>query len=155
GLQILILQDNGYTCDEAVAYYAKTKQRVRLTMSETFRAELQTTIANAWETARSTQIPPPLIDSPKCPGCSLVGICLPDETWNLQTTQPPVATLQLDLFEVMPSPAGGNGAPSNMGPRLLQSARDEHRPLYLNTQGLRVGKSGEILRVKEKEAVVQ
>ena len=24
--------------------------------------------------------PPPLIDSPKCPGCSLAGICLPDET---------------------------------------------------------------------------
>ena len=24
-------------------------------------------------------IPPPLVDSPKCPRCSLLGICLPDE----------------------------------------------------------------------------
>jgi len=29
---------------------------------------------------RKGEIPPPLIDSPKCPGCSLAGICLPDET---------------------------------------------------------------------------
>ena len=29
------------------------------------------------------------------------------------------------------------------------------RPLYLNTQGLRVGKSGAVLQVKEKDAVVQ
>ena len=25
-------------------------------------------------------MPAPLVDSPKCPRCSLVGICLPDET---------------------------------------------------------------------------
>jgi len=24
----------------------------------------------------------PLVDSPKCPRCSLVGICGPDETWQ-------------------------------------------------------------------------
>src|SRR5207248_2597260 len=30
-------------------------------------------------TAATAVPPPPLIDSPKCPRCSLVGICLPDE----------------------------------------------------------------------------
>ena len=29
--------------------------------------------------ASGGEIPPPLEDSPKCPRCSLVGICLPDE----------------------------------------------------------------------------
>lgn len=29
--------------------------------------------------ARDGRIPPPLVDSPKCPRCSLAGICLPDE----------------------------------------------------------------------------
>ena len=33
--------------------------------------------------ARIDRIPPPLVDSPKCPKCSLVGICLPDETHAL------------------------------------------------------------------------
>ena len=34
-------------------------------------------------------------------------------------------------------------------------ARDDLRPLYLNTQGLYVGKSGNVLKIKEKEKVVQ
>jgi CRISPR-associated protein Cas1 len=39
--------------------------------------------------------------------------------------------------------------------RPLVAPRSELRPLYLNTQGLRVGKSGAVLQVKEKDAVVQ
>jgi hypothetical protein len=39
--------------------------------------------------------------------------------------------------------------------RRLVPARDDLRPLYLNTQGLRVGKSGYVLKVQEKEKVVQ
>ncbi len=35
-------------------------------------------------TAARRVLPPPLVDSPKCPRCSLVGICLPDETHLLQ-----------------------------------------------------------------------
>ncbi len=31
------------------------------------------------EMAESDTMPAPLVDSPKCPRCSLVGICLPDE----------------------------------------------------------------------------
>ena len=33
--------------------------------------------------------------------------------------------------------------------------RDDLKPLYLNTQGLSVGKSGEVLQVKEKDKTVQ
>jgi CRISPR-associated protein Cas1 len=39
-------------------------------------------------------------------------------------------------------------------PELLP-ARDDLRPLYLNSQGLSVGKSGFVLKVKEKDKVVQ
>jgi CRISPR-associated protein Cas1 len=38
---------------------------------------------------------------------------------------------------------------------LLVAPRVDRRPLYLNTQGLRVGKSGGVLQVKEKDKVVQ
>jgi CRISPR-associated protein Cas1 len=39
--------------------------------------------------------------------------------------------------------------------RGLIAPRSELRPLYVNTQGVRVGKSGAVLQVKEKDAVVQ
>ncbi|MBL9181199.1 MAG: Dna2/Cas4 domain-containing protein, partial [Verrucomicrobiaceae bacterium] len=38
GLQILILRDNGYTCDEGVIYYRATKQRVPLRMTPELEA---------------------------------------------------------------------------------------------------------------------
>ena len=79
--QALILRDNGYRCDEGVIYYVATKQRVRVPIDEeTVRWTLEQ-LQNARAAASSRQIPPPLEDSPKCPRCSLVGICLPDETW--------------------------------------------------------------------------
>ena len=43
----------------------------------------------------------------------------------------------------------------NRETRRLIAARDDLRPVYLNTQGLRVGRSGEVLQVKEKEAMRQ
>ena len=39
--------------------------------------------------------------------------------------------------------------------RPLVTPRSELRPLYLNSQGMRVGKSGAVLQVKDKEKVVQ
>ncbi|MEZ6078039.1 MAG: CRISPR-associated endonuclease Cas1 [Pirellulaceae bacterium] len=39
--------------------------------------------------------------------------------------------------------------------RQMVTARDERRPLYLNTQGYSVGVSSEVLQVKEKGKVVQ
>jgi CRISP-associated protein Cas1 len=115
-------------------------------MSEAARA-----IEDAWRAAVSDRLPPPLVDSPKCPACSLVGICLPDETRNLQTPELSPGRLQLELFEVLPPEK-----PASAGdPRLLVTARTDQRPLYLNTQGLKVGKSGGILRVSDKDTVVQ
>jgi CRISP-associated protein Cas1 len=63
--------------------------------------------------------------------------------------------VQLDLFEVVPPSVPAEETSPVAGARLLQSARDDRRPLYLNTQGLRVGKNGEVLRVKDKETLVQ
>jgi CRISPR-associated protein Cas1 len=64
----------------------------------------------------------------------------------------PPARLQLELFEVLPP---GGSSEQKADPRQLVAARTDQRPLYLNTQGLRVGKNGGVLRVKEKDAVLQ
>ena len=39
--------------------------------------------------------------------------------------------------------------------RRLIVPREDRKPVYLNTQGLRVGKSGDVLQVKEKDALRQ
>ncbi len=112
-------------------------------------AEAEAAIAGAWEMAAATVIPPPLEDSPKCPGCSLVGICMPDETRSTQRLAGDETTQQLDLFR----PAAPRKQPARET-RLLVAPRAERRPLYLNTHGLSVGKSGGVLRIKNRDKKV-
>jgi len=141
--QGLVLRDNGYVCDAVVLYYAATKQRVTLALDAGLVAETEQQLEAA-RRAMLGSIPPPLIDSPKCPRCSLVGICLPDETAALQARAlrwAETPSTQLDLFSIPASPP----APPV---RQLVPARDDLRPLYVNSQGYRVGKSGEVLQVK-------
>ena len=106
----------------------------------------------AWRTAAAPIIPPPLVDSPKCPGCSLVGICMPDETRRLQDGPADSAGEQLGLFDSARKIPKKSPARET---RLLVAPRVDRRPLYLNSQGLRVGKSGGVLRIKERDKVVQ
>jgi CRISPR-associated protein Cas1 len=145
GLQALILRDNSYACNEGIIYYRATKQRVRLPIT----AELENWILQNITEARrivTGPIPPPLINSPKCVRCSLAPVCLPDETRMLAEPPP----LDVDLSEKPDSPAQKSAEP----PRRLIAARDDTRPLYLNTQGFRVGCKDEVLQVKERDKVV-
>ena len=148
-IQGLILRENGYQCEEGVVYYTKTRQRVRVAFDELLMSETEQTVLKAWELARVGQFPPPLVDSPKCPGCSLVGICLPDETNSLRLGAP--VAVQFDLFS-----SSGNGTPKKPPARAVRpmvTPRDDLRPLYINTQGVRVGKSEEVLQIKEKDTL--
>src|SRR5256885_1499483 len=79
-LQGLLLRENGYECDEGAIYFAETNQRVRVELTEELVARTRELIAEARRVAAGGVIPPPLVRSPKCTRCSLVGICLPDET---------------------------------------------------------------------------
>jgi CRISP-associated protein Cas1 len=145
-VQGLILRDNGYRCEEGLVYYFKTKQRVRVRFDELLIEETMQLIKDARATAAAGQIPPPLKDSPKCQGCSLVGICLPDETAELSAAKPIEEAVQLSFFSE-PEPA----APSSSSVRRLITPRDDLRPVYVNTHGMRVGKSGEVLQIRDKD----
>ena len=159
-LQAIVLRENGYQCDEAVVFYQKTRQRVRVPVDDTLIAEAEAAVASAWALAGYGWIPAPLEDSPKCVGCSLNAICLPDETNSLIARNGLDGATQLGLFDPEkpsrkpPASAGLEGA-SQPEIRRLMTPRDDLRPLYLNTQGLRVGKSGEVLQIKEKDKVIQ
>jgi CRISPR-associated protein Cas1 len=147
--QALILRDNGYRCDEAVLYYSATRQRVRIPIEPPLVDETIAAITAARALAAGGRIPPPLVDSPKCPRCSLVTLCLPDET-QAATAVPPEPDPQLSLFPA--GDAGGLTGDVGGGPRevrRLVPARDDLRPLYLTGHGLTVGKTGAVLQVRE------
>ncbi|HXH08049.1 MAG TPA: CRISPR-associated endonuclease Cas1 [Vicinamibacterales bacterium] len=154
--QALILRDNGYTCDEAVIYYNETKQRVRVVVDEALVGDTLAALAGARAVAASGRIPPPLVDSPKCPRCSLVGICLPDETLAaMRAREEAGEPRQLALFEV-PEPVWEvPPRPEPAEVRRLVPTRDDLRPLYIAGYGYSLGKSGEVLQVREKGQLLQ
>ncbi|MBA2114990.1 CRISPR-associated endonuclease Cas4g/Cas1g [Bremerella alba] len=154
-VQVLILRDNGYVCEEAIVYYARTKQRVRFTIDEQLVAETLQQIDAARRLANATEIPPPLEDSPKCPRCSLVGVCLPEETRRMSNVRS-ISRQQMILFEVEPNrTANLSNQPGDEDVRRLVPSRDDLKPLYLNQPGLYVGCSRKVLQVKDKKKIVQ
>jgi CRISPR-associated protein Cas1 len=175
GLQCLILRDHGYTCPEGIIYYRGTKQRVSLAVT----AELEQWIVAQIAAARRATlgpIPPPLVDSPKCARCSLVTICLPDETRLLHDAPahpddedaPPAQAMfgfarEFGAVRELPGIYGadsGHGssagavAPPRRPTRRLIAARDDTRPLYIATAGVSVGRKSELVQVREKGEVV-
>lgn len=84
-LQALVLRDAGYSVSTAEIWYAESRQRVVIPIDDVVATRTRQTVADLWSVAASDVAPPPLVDSPKCPGCSLVGICLPDEINALGT----------------------------------------------------------------------
>ena len=147
GLQALILRDNGYTCNEGVIYYRATKQRVRLPITPELENWILQNIADA-KRVIAEPIPAPLVHSPKCVRCSLAPVCLPDETRMLAQT-----TVKVDVS--VDGKTSESPQPNGEAPRRLIAARDDTRPLYLNTPGYRVGCKDEVLVVKEKDRVIE
>ena len=139
-LQALVLRANGYTCDSGVLYFNETRQRVTIPFDEELIEFTQKAAAEAKQLVADPRIPPPLVDSPKCPKCSLVNICLPEETrLYLGRNFSQVADKKDDEPRIRP----------------IVTARDERRPLYLNHQGLHVGKRDQVLIAKAEGKVVQ
>jgi CRISPR-associated protein Cas1 len=129
----LLLRENGHRCERGVLYFAQAKTRIEVEFDEPLRARTLELLAQARETAAREVLPPPLLASAKCQGCSLHGVCLPDEVNHL-TRESGDAT----------GPAAG-------AVRRLVPARDDAQPLYVQEQGARVGLDGEVLEVRSRE----
>ncbi len=77
--QVLLLRDAGRRVEHAEAYFAETRTRHRIAIDQALVERTLAAIAEMRANAARDEPPSPLVDSPKCPRCSLVGICLPDE----------------------------------------------------------------------------
>lgn len=127
-VQGMILEEHGYRCAEGVLYFAASKERVAVPFDAELRAMTQQAIDGLRLVAVGGQIPPPLVDSPKCPRCSLVGICLPDEV---------------------------NFFAREQQPRPLFVQKDDALPVYVQAQHAKVSKSGETLEIYVEDQKVQ
>jgi CRISPR-associated protein Cas1 len=127
--QGLLLREHGYHCDHGMLYFAGSRTRVQVPFGTDLEARTRALVGEARAAMQRTAAPPPLVDSPKCHGCSLAGICLPDETLAL-----------LALAEHRAAPPI----------RRLYPIRDDALPLYVQAQGAIVGKSGNCLTVRKE-----
>lgn len=144
--QGLILRENGYTCEQGELYYIESRHRVVIPFDDALVARTRQLIRRLREMGRGGQMPPPLVDSPKCPRCSLVGICLPDETNLLLNAQATETVAGDGPVNRMVSLAVDQPV------RKLLPARDDALPLYVKEQGAFIGKDGDRLNVSHRDA---
>lgn len=128
-VQAAVLRGSGYLVREAVIYYVATNQRVVVPVPEDVEDRVLDTALAARQIAAQPLPPLPLVDSPKCPRCSLVTLCLPDEVnRSLQRT--------------------------DMPPRRIVPRDPDHRPVYVTEQGAYVGVKGGRLVVRFKQTEI-
>lgn len=130
-VQGLILREHGYQCDEGVLYFVASRERVRVAFDDELITTTRRAVDGLRDVAQGGTIPPPLEDSPKCPRCSLVSICLPDEINHLALLSRP-----------------------GIAPRPIAVPSTDALPLYVQARGAKVAKSGETLVVSIKDEKV-
>lgn len=135
GLQVLLLEDAGYVVPEAYLYYAAERLRLRVPVDDALRRDALEELEAAKRTAEG-QRPPPLVNDPRCPRCSLQPICLPDEI-NQQR-----------FAAVRP---GHEGADEQLTPRKLWPPRDDGIHVVLQREGIHVGVRGQSVRITDKD----
>ncbi len=149
-LQGLLLRENGYACEEGALYFAASQERVRVPFTEELTARTLALLGEARRAARGGEIPPPLLDSPKCPRCSLVGICLPDETNLLSGRRGDVEAGTPEEEETGQDGFSSTRLRAPDSPRRLVPARDDRLAVYVQGQGLSVGLKGETLEIRDR-----
>ena len=123
--QGMLLEEKGFIVERGYIYFSGSRERVEVKIDDALRTETESAIGDLRMCVMQGLLPPPLRDSPKCPRCALVTICLPDEINALKGSQ--------------------------LAPRPIAVPRDEALPLIIQSQRARVGKSGETLVVSEAD----
>lgn len=133
GLQALLLEEAGYRVEEAVLYYAQEKRRLTVPVDEALKEEALRILSSAKSCAKGPR-PLPLVNDPKCGGCSLLAICLPDE---------------VNFSRGGEGGEGEEGGEAEARLRRLWPPRDDGIQVVAQTEGSRLGVSGLSLKVTD------
>lgn len=124
-LQALLLREEGYEVSEGVVYYAATRRRVRQEIGPETIEEALRELAAAQRLAEEGKRPAPLVNDPRCNGCSMQPICLPDEIHHEEAPEEKT--------------------------RLPWPPRSEGMVVVVQTQGTKVGVRGGAMRISDRE----
>ena len=127
GLQSVLLESAGYRVPHAILYYATEKLRLQVDMTDDLKRQALEALSSARACAAGPR-PLPLVNDPRCPGCSMNSICLPDE----------VRFNELAVDE-------------EWSPRKIWPPRDDGIHVVAQTDGTKVGVRGECLRFSDRE----
>lgn len=120
--QALILRENGWACRKGYIYYDRLRRRLEVPIDDDLVDLTRTLHREMRDSFRLEAIPRPLVNDSRCGGCSLNGICLPEEVNYLNRRAVVVRSLRAPL--------------------------EERYPLHLTEPGSKVGVSGEELVVR-------
>jgi hypothetical protein len=86
GAYALLLEEQGVKVSGAVIYYAADKRRVPVAITPELLAKTRQAITDSKALATSGRCPAPLVNDPRCLGCSAYPVCLPGEShwWAAQ-----------------------------------------------------------------------
>jgi len=156
--QVLLLREHGYRCEHGEIYFARTRRRVRIEITDDLVETTRRAARRAKELTGAGVVPRPLVDSKNCEGCSLVGICLPDEVNLLRGLAPAEDAAEPESINAMDQfwPVADDGVDEQSMDgevvlRRLQPARDDELPLYVQEQGAKISLSGEELIVRGRK----
>ena len=107
----------------------------RIEVDDALRRDALAELEAAKQTAQG-QRPPPLVNDPRCPRCSLQPICLPDE---------------INHQRLMAKSADGRSVDEKLTPRRLWPPRDDGIHVVLQREGVRVGVRGQSVRITDKD----
>lgn len=127
--QGLLLRAHGFHVTRGMLWFDGARRRVEVPMTAELIATTLRYRDEARRIAEANIVPDPLIDSPKCPRCSLVGICMPDES-NVLNARAAVV-------------------------RPMVPQRDDGLPLYVQSHNATIGKEYEQIVVKVDGIPVQ
>jgi CRISPR-associated protein Cas1 len=127
---LLLEQERGRPVPEGRVRYHADNVTVRVPIDAELRAQVGQLVLRARELRRSTERPPVTTEERKCARCSLAPVCLPEEE---RLVDEPRSETPARLFPAVP----------------------DRQVLHVTTAGARVGKSGDRLTVKDRDAESQ
>ena len=100
--QGLLLREHGFTVEFGILYFIASKERIKVVFDDALMNDTLRAIEGLRSCSMEEKPPPPLVDSPKCSRCSLIGICLPDEIGLLTSHRTDIRPIYARVEDALP-----------------------------------------------------
>jgi CRISPR-associated protein Cas1 len=129
--QGLLLNESGLRSEYGRIYYAASKKHVKIDFNQELKEKTLILASMAREMALSETLPPPLLNSKKCEGCSMAPLCLPDETNLLKGEQEEARRFYPARDDLMPVYVIGEGISLHKREGRLEARKDGSKILEI------------------------